>query len=49
MTYTDKRDAIVAALDELEPGATLTVHEEDCGLAYIEMCTCFPEKWTYLE
>jgi hypothetical protein len=42
--HDDQRDAIVAALDDLAPGATLTVHAEHC--AGPERCTCTPQTWT---
>lgn len=42
--YDDQRDATVAALDELEPGATLTVHEQHCTGP--ERCRCQPQRWT---
>lgn len=45
-THDNKRDAIVAALDELEEGGTLIVHADDCPRA-IGPCACTPEIWTY--
>ena len=41
-------EAIVAALDELEPGGTLTVHGEGCAAGW-DVCTCTPETWHYPE
>ena len=44
--YDDRDDAIRAALDELEPGATLRVHAEDCWIGPDQICTCQPQCWT---
>jgi hypothetical protein len=45
-SYDDRDDAIRAALDDLAPGATLTVHEQHCWLATDQICTCTPQTWT---
>lgn len=45
--YESREEAIVAALDELAEGATLTVHSESCRVAATQVCTCRPETWTY--
>jgi hypothetical protein len=46
-SYETRGEAIVAALDELEEGATLTVHRESCRVGPTGICTCQPESWTY--
>jgi hypothetical protein len=43
-SHDDQRDAIVAALDDLAPAATLRVHDQNCGGP--ERCTCTPQTWT---
>lgn len=45
--YDSREEAIVAALDELEVGATLIVPAENCRVATTQVCTCQPETWTY--
>lgn len=45
-THRDRDDAIRAALDDLQPGHTLTVHRPDCD-GPADACTCNPEIWTY--
>lgn len=49
--YDDKCEAVRAALDELEPGGQLTVHEEHCILGFIgpTTCSCNPITWTCKE
>lgn len=49
LEYDDKDEAIRAALDELEPGGTLTVHEQYCVTGFMGpgMCSCNPKTWTY--
>lgn len=45
----EKDEAIRQALDDLEPGGTLTVHEVYCvtGFMGIGSCSCNPQTWTY--
>lgn len=45
-TFDYRDDAIRAALDELEPGCTLTVHEQHCWFGSDNVCTCTPQTWT---
>jgi hypothetical protein len=44
-------EAIRQALTDLEPGQTLSVHEEHCLFVPSDdgetfTCTCIPERWT---
>lgn len=45
--FDTRGEAIVTALDELQPGGTLVVHEKDCLLAWTDVCSCQPETWIY--
>lgn len=47
-TYKDRDDAIRAAIDRMQTGDVLTVHERHCkGLrSWWRRCTCTPEVWT---
>jgi hypothetical protein len=45
-TYDTRDEAIVAALDELQSGATLYAHYEGCN-GPGPRCTCYPQTWTY--
>jgi hypothetical protein len=45
-TYDTRDEAIVAALDELQPGGTLYVHQEWCTTGQVR-CTCTPHTWIY--
>lgn len=45
--YATQSEAILAALDGMEEGDTLTVHEAHCTLAIIGECCCAPREWTY--
>lgn len=45
-TYDHQDDAIRAALDELPPGGTLTVHQDDCRRPRTGLCSCEPKTWT---
>lgn len=44
--YETQSEAIVAALDEMEEGDTIYVHDQDCLFSY-GACTCEPRIWTY--
>lgn len=44
-TYEDKDTAILAALDEMEEGDTIHVHEAHCTGP--GSCCCTPQTWTY--
>lgn len=45
--FATRGEAIVAALDDMEEGDTLTVHELCCLLGMTGTCSCDPEEWTY--
>lgn len=44
--YSTQGEAIVAALDAMEEGDTLTVHEQHCTM-WRGQCCCEPRTWTY--
>jgi hypothetical protein len=50
--YATQDEAIRAAIDSMESGDTLVVHEEDCRIAKrtlwfgLRRCTCNPKRWT---
>lgn len=43
--YDTQQEAIVAALDDMEEGDTLIVHEQHCTGP--DSCCCKPQRWTY--
>lgn len=46
--FETRGEAIVAALDMMEEGDTLVVHEPRCAMNSVTIkCTCDPERWTY--
>jgi hypothetical protein len=45
--FATKSEAILAALDEMQEGDTLIVHESHCLLSVTETCSCTTQEWTY--
>lgn len=45
--FATQSEAILAALDEMEEGDTLIVHEGHCLLATTKICSCTTQEWIY--
>jgi hypothetical protein len=45
--FVTQSEAILAALDEMQEGDTLIVHESHCSIATTNICSCTTTEWTY--